>query len=316
MKQDSPAERLPSPMKTILLVDDNPANLGVLIELLRGAGYALRVAESGERALVQLRHAPADIVLLDVMMPGIDGLETCRRLKADPAHTDIPVIFMTALDDVVDKVAGFAAGAVDYITKPLQPEEVLARVRTHLRLRELQTELEERNERLDAAIRLRLAAEQALSDSLDRAVIVAGHGGELLFSTKAAARLLARHFPDGPAGRLPAAFDGPADALPFRVVPLTPAGAGEFRLLALEPTRPEPAPRDLEPLGLTPREAEVLFWITQGKTNPETAVILGVSINTVKTQSQRLFDKLGVETRTAAALRAQEVLGGPRHDGA
>jgi DNA-binding response OmpR family regulator/DNA-binding CsgD family transcriptional regulator len=300
-------------MKTILLVDDTPANLGVLIELLRNSGYQLRVAESGERALVQLRHAPADIVLLDVMMPGIDGLETCRRLKADPAWADLPVIFMTALDDVVDKVAGFAAGAVDYIPKPLQPEEVLARVRTHLRLRELQTELEERNEQLDAAIRLRLAAEQALSDSLDRAVIVVDRHDEVVFCTKAAARLLARYFPATRPARVPEGLrSAPANGVPLRVTSLLGNRTSEFQLMALEPVRPDPTPRELEPLGLTPREAEVLFWIAQGKTNPEIAVILDTSINTIKTHSQRIFEKLRVETRTAAALAATERLGQSR----
>ncbi|HWL15167.1 MAG TPA: response regulator transcription factor [Opitutus sp.] len=299
-------------MKTILLVDDNPANLGVLIELLRNSGYQLRVAESGERALVQLRHTPVDIVLLDVMMPGIDGLETCRRLKADPAWADLPVIFMTALDDVVDKVAGFAAGAVDYIPKPLQPEEVLARVRTHLRLRELQTELEERNEQLDAAIRLRLSAEQALSDSLDRAVIVVDRHDGVVFCTKAASRLLARHFPGASVDRVPAGLRlAPANGIPLRVVPVLPSNGSDFQLLALEPTRPAPRAADLESLGLTPREAEVLFWIAQGKSNPEVAVILETSINTIKSHSQRIFEKLGVETRTAAALTAAKRLGQP-----
>ncbi len=297
-------------MKTILLVDDNPANLGVLIELLRNSGYQLRVAESGERALRQLRHTGADIVLLDVMMPGIDGLETCRRLKADPAWMDLPVIFMTALGEVIDKVEGFAAGAVDYITKPLQPEEVLARVRTHLRLRELQTELEERNERLDAAMRLRAAAEQALAESLDRAVIVVNRDDEVVFCTKTASRLLVRYFPDAAPVRVPAGLRAaPANGIPLRVTSLLGGSAGDFELLALEPVRPDPTPRELEPLGLTPREAEVLFWIAQGKTNSEVAVILTASLNTVKTHTQRVFEKLGVETRTAAALRAHEVLG-------
>jgi DNA-binding NarL/FixJ family response regulator len=255
---------------------------------------------------------PPDIVLLDVMMPGIDGLETCRRLKADPTWADLPVIFMSALDDVVDKVAGFAAGAVDYVTKPLQPEEVLARVRTHLRLRELQTELEERNERLDAAIRLRLAAEHALADSLDRAVLVINRTDEVVFCTKAATRLLAKFFSGSPPARLPAGLrPGLSHGGPLRATPLLPANAGGFQIIALEATRPEPQASDLERLGLTPREAEVLFWIAQGKTNPEIAIILNTSINTVKTQSQRVFEKLGVETRTAAALRAAEILGLP-----
>ena len=297
-------------MKTVLLVDDTPANLGVLIDVLRTAGYRLLVAEDGARALHQLQHAPADIILLDVMMPGIDGFTTCRRLKADPRWAEIPVIFMTARDEVVDKVEGFAAGAVDYVTKPLQPAEVVARVRTHLRLRELQlelqeknAELEDRNERLDAAIRLRLASERALADSLDRAVVVASAAGEILFCTKRAAQLLAQHFPLSPGDRLPPDLrDGRAGAA-LRVRPLLVRG-DSFQIFALEPVRADPKPSDLESLGLTPREAEVLFWIAEGKTNPEIAVILNTSINTVKRQSQAVFDKLQVENRTGAARLA------------
>lgn len=301
-------------MKTVLLVDDTPANLGVLIDVLRSARYRLLVAEDGERALHQMRHAPADIVLLDVMMPGIDGFETCRRLKAEPAWREIPVIFMTARDEVIDKVAGFAAGAVDYITKPLHPEEVVARVGTHLRLRELQlelqernAELEDRNERLAAAVKLRLAAEQALADSLDRAVVVLDRGGQVVFWTKRANHLLARHYPNlAPEARLAAARQSGGG--PLRVVPLAGSAGAAFELVALEPTRPDPTPRELEPLGLSPREAEVLFWIAGGKSNPEIAVILDTSVNTVKRQSQSVFDKLGVENRTTAARLAIEAI--------
>lgn len=300
-------------MKTVLLVDDNPANLGVLLDVLRTAGYRLLVAEDGERALHQMKNARADIVLLDVMMPGIDGFETCRRLKAEPAWAEIPVIFVTARDDVVDKIAGFGTGAVDYITKPLQPEEVVARVRTHLRLRELQAELEEknaelaeRNERLAAAAKLRLAAERALADSLDRAVVVANHAGEILFCTKRAAHLLAQHFPARPRDRLPSELRAGAAEAPLRVTPLVARGGDAFQILALDPVRPDPSPRDLETLGLTPRECEVLFWIAEGKTNPEIAVILDTSSNTIKRHAQAVFDKLRVENRTSAALKAKE----------
>jgi DNA-binding response OmpR family regulator/DNA-binding CsgD family transcriptional regulator len=306
-----------APAKTVLLVDDNPANLGVLIDVLGKAGYRPLVAEDGERALHQMTHVQPDIVLLDVGMPGIDGFETCRRMKAQPGWADLPVLFMTARDDIVDKVAGFAAGAVDYITKPLQPDEVVARVKTHLRLRELQAELEEknaelaeRNERLAAAIRLREAAENALADSLDRAVVVTSREGEILFCTKRAARLLERHFPSWREPRLPPELrpGGPSVQASVQVTTLASAGGDAFHIVALEPVQPDPSPRELEPLGLTPREAEVLFWIAEGKTNPEIAVILGTSTNTVKRQSQAVFDKLGVENRTAATLRAVEVL--------
>ena len=126
---------------TILIVDDTPANLNVLLQCLGDAGHRVLVAEDGEEALELLARAAPDLVLLDVMMPGIDGFETCRRLKADPAHADLPVIFMTALSETEQKLQGFAAGAVDYITKPIQHEEALARVSTHLELRRLQRRL-------------------------------------------------------------------------------------------------------------------------------------------------------------------------------
>jgi signal transduction histidine kinase len=129
--------------ETILIVDDTPANLGVLVETLGAADYRLMVAEDGEEALAQTARSVPDIILLDVMMPGIDGFETCRRLKADPRTRDVPVLFMTALSETADKVKAFAAGGVDYITKPIQHEEALARVRTHLQLRRLQRELAE-----------------------------------------------------------------------------------------------------------------------------------------------------------------------------
>ncbi len=126
---------------TILIVDDTPANLSVLLQCLSETGHRVLVAEDGEEALELLERSTPDLVLLDVMMPGIDGFETCRRLKANPAHADLPVIFMTALSETEQKLQGFAAGAVDYITKPIQHEEALARVSTHLELRRLQRTL-------------------------------------------------------------------------------------------------------------------------------------------------------------------------------
>jgi two-component system, sensor histidine kinase and response regulator len=129
--------------ETILIVDDTPANLGVLVETLGVAGYQLMVAEDGEEALAQTLQTQPDLILLDVMMPGIDGYETCRRLKARAETRDIPVLFMTALNETTDKVKAFAAGAVDYIAKPIEHEEALARVGTHLAIRRLQRELQE-----------------------------------------------------------------------------------------------------------------------------------------------------------------------------
>jgi putative two-component system response regulator len=132
----------------ILLVDDNPTNLQVLVGTLEGRGYNLLIAKNGESALTIVRKARPDLILLDIMMPGIDGFEVCRRLKADPATQEIPVIFLSALGETTDKVHGLDLGAADYITKPFQPEEVIARVNTQLTIYGLKKDLALRNEEL------------------------------------------------------------------------------------------------------------------------------------------------------------------------
>jgi DNA-binding response OmpR family regulator len=134
--------------ETILIVDDSPTNLGVLFDYLRNSGFKVLVTEDGEGALQRASYAQPDIILLDVLMPGLDGFETCRRLKENEETKDIPIIFMTALSDTVDKLKGFEAGAVDYVTKPVEVAEVLARVRTHLTLRNLQKQLQIANDTL------------------------------------------------------------------------------------------------------------------------------------------------------------------------
>ena len=147
--------------ETILIVDDTPANLGVLVEYLTVAGYRTLIAEDGSEALANVERFTPELILLDVMMPGLDGFETCRRLKANERSRDIPVLFMTALSSTEDKLRGFEAGAVDYVTKPLQNEEVLARIRTHLTIRRQQGEIEsqrallaQRNEMKDRFMRI------------------------------------------------------------------------------------------------------------------------------------------------------------------
>ncbi len=153
---------------TILLVDDNPMNLGVLADYLESQNFVILVARDGESALEKAAYALPDIILLDVMMPGLDGFETCRLLKENELTQKIPVIFMTALAETTDKVRGFNAGAVDYVTKPLQQDEVLARVNTHLRLRELTDHLEtlvqQRTAELDAAYHRLERLDRAKSD--------------------------------------------------------------------------------------------------------------------------------------------------------
>ena len=135
-------------MATILIVDDTPINLGVMVGHLEAQGYRVLVAQDGEEGLQRAELMRPDVILLDVMMPGPDGFEVCRRLKSRSSTREIPVIFMTSLTETRDKVAGFAAGAVDYVTKPLQPDEVMARIDTHLKLRVAQTQLQAQNNML------------------------------------------------------------------------------------------------------------------------------------------------------------------------
>lgn len=139
---------------TILIVDDQPTNVRVLFDALEQASYIVRAVNSGEAAITSVRHTCPDLILLDVMMPGLDGFETCRRLKADPQTKDVPVIFVTALTESIDEVEGLAIGAVDYITKPIRVETALARIRTHLMVSKLQRTLQQQNEALDAYARM------------------------------------------------------------------------------------------------------------------------------------------------------------------
>ncbi|MGD9330229.1 MAG: SpoIIE family protein phosphatase [Desulfobacterales bacterium] len=138
-----------TPIEKILLVDDNPINLQVLMETLQERGSRLLIAKDGKAALGITRKTMPDLILLDIMMPEMDGYEVCRHLKADPATTGIPIIFLSAMDRTEDKVSGLKLGAVDYITKPFQPEEVLARVDTHLTIHRLQREVQEQRDQLE-----------------------------------------------------------------------------------------------------------------------------------------------------------------------
>jgi len=142
---------------TILIIDDDPNNLAIVTGFLEEYNFTILVAEDGESGLERAEYALPDLILLDIMMPGIDGYETCRRLKAAAGTKDIPVIFMTALSDVEHKVKGFEAGAVDYVTKPYNREEVIARVGVHLRIRELTNNLQQANAFLEKRVQERTA---------------------------------------------------------------------------------------------------------------------------------------------------------------
>jgi sigma-B regulation protein RsbU (phosphoserine phosphatase) len=146
MLTDKPAD--------ILLVDDNPANLRLLSEILGSRGYRVRAVTSGERALASIAISLPDIMLLDIRMPGMDGYEVCAQIKADARTSDIPIIFISALDEIQDKMKAFSVGGVDYVSKPFQMEEVMARVETHLALRRLHRELQEANQRMQNELAL------------------------------------------------------------------------------------------------------------------------------------------------------------------
>ncbi|NEQ33763.1 MAG: response regulator, partial [Leptolyngbya sp. SIO4C5] len=162
-----------APAGTILVVDDTPTNLDVLFDFLSNAGFKVLFAEEGESAIAKANYAKPDLILLDILMPGIDGFETCRRLKQNEATAAIPVIFLSALTETSDKVQGFALGAVDFITKPLQYEEVLARVKTHLRLQELTQQLQTQNAELAQEVQERQQAEAALQRQNQRSHLFA-----------------------------------------------------------------------------------------------------------------------------------------------
>ncbi|MEO1669767.1 MAG: response regulator [Cyanobacteria bacterium J06631_2] len=147
----------------ILIVDDNPTNLSVIVDYLEDSGLSVLVSQDGESSLKRAKYAKPGIILLDVLMPGIDGYETCIRLKDESVTKDIPVIFMTALSSTEDKIKGFEVGAVDYVTKPIQPEEVLARIKLHLQLRHMNSNQARQNEILTAEIEQRKIVQKRLS---------------------------------------------------------------------------------------------------------------------------------------------------------
>jgi DNA-binding NarL/FixJ family response regulator len=316
-------------MKTVMVVDDVPANVDVVLGFLHESGYRVLVADSGVRGIEQLELELPDLILLDLMMPGMDGIETCLQIKARDAWKHIPIVMMTAADELSKKLAAFEAGAVDFLTKPIQPEEVLARVQTHLHIRELQAQLEtvnrslqHKNQELAEEIELRLDAEKQLEASLEQALLISNRQGEVLFATRQAQLLLDTFFSSTPKHRLPLELQtwlaGPDNLKPLHVTHkkrgeieidnFALSTSGNLSLMRMDHRNGDKGPKALLALGLTAREAEVLYWITEGKTNPEIAIILDSSTNTVKKHANNLFAKLGVETRTAAARTALQVL--------
>lgn len=285
----------------VLVVDDAPQSLGLLCHTLQENGYTVLVARDGQSALERLDLATPDVVLLDAMMPGLTGFETCRRIKQNPALQHIPVIFMTGLSDTSHVVEGFDSGGVDYVVKPVRAQEVLARLATHVR----------------NARAARLARE---------AVEVGGHGvlvvdgrQRVAWRSPQAQRWLAEFFP-GETHELPHDWLEVRDEAPERVTVaadgrrlvarrLGPVGLGEVMWLLQLRAAGSATPSRLGTASLTPRETEVLSWIAKGKTNRDVGEILGMSPRTVNKHLEHVFEKLGVETRAAAAaLASREML--------
>lgn len=283
----------------VLVVDDTPSSLGMLCDTLEGEGYTVLVARDGDAALQRLGLVVPDAILLDAVMPGLSGFDTCRQIKANPALAHIPVIFMTGLSETQHVLEGFACGGVDYVVKPLRAPEVVVRLHTHTR-----------NARMT-----RLA--RAAVDVAGFGVVLVDSRGRLAWRSPRAALWLQAMDNTLPEGRLPtpvqAALDGEENSAPLlltlagvqlSVRNMGRVGIGETMLLLEQRGAETAAPSRLAKAALTPRETEVLSWLAKGKTNRDIGDILGMSHRTVNKHLEHVFEKLGVETRAAAAALA------------
>ena len=289
-----------------LVVDDSPETLRLLTDALDSAGMTVMVALDGASAMRIVDQITPDIVLLDAVMPGMDGFETCRRLKRDAGLDGVPIIFMTGLAETEHIVHGLEAGGVDYVTKPIVIEEMLARIRVHL-----------------ANARMTQSARAAL-DVSGRYLLAVNNAGALLWATPQAQKLLSDTLADaaddfvlpdpmpqwieqaqkGTAGKKTATVASFPGNEQLRLQYMGKIGPNEFLLrLAKDTSGDMPAEFSSE-LGLTTREGEVLSWLSKGKTNRDIAQILGLSPRTVDKHLEQIYAKLGVENRTAAAAIA------------
>jgi DNA-binding response OmpR family regulator/DNA-binding CsgD family transcriptional regulator len=273
---------------TILVVDDNPETLGFLTDALEHAKLTVLVATDGESAIKTLRHVTPDLILMDAVMPMMDGFETCRKIKADAALTHLPVIFMTGLSDTEHVVRGLEAGGVDYVAKPIVVDELMARIKVHLA-----------NARI--ANRTRLAL-----DATGRFLLAADEAGRILWCTPQAEKRLALAIPGFSASEfvLPKNNSISASGRQLTFTFLSRTGTDEylFRLSETGGGQEELFLRQY--LSLTTRESEVLIWIARGKSNRDISDILGISPRTVNKHLEQIFTKLGVENRASAAALA------------
>ncbi|HVW91805.1 MAG TPA: response regulator transcription factor [Devosia sp.] len=297
--------------ETLLVVDDSPDSLGFLTEALEADGRTVLVASGGEAALRIAARVTPELVLMDAVMPGMDGFEACRRLKAAPGLAHVPIVFMTGLTETEHIVRALEAGGVDYLTKPIDIDELRARIRVHLA-----------NARSAQSARIAL-------DAAGRHLLAVSATGDVLWSTPQAGRLVAG-IGEGAmadlAGRITAwaqreggmprlagqslAAEGGGVAL--QLTGLGAVGPDEhlFRLApAASAAQADQAATLRQAFGLTLRESEVLLWIARGKSNRDIGDILGMSPRTVNKHLEQVYAKLGVENRASAAIVAVEVLG-------
>ena len=287
----------------VLIVDDVPENLSLLHDALDEAGHTVLVATNGEAALQRARQSLPEVILLDALMPGMDGFEVARRLKADFSTQHIPIVFMTGLTETEHIVAAFAAGGADYVTKPIRPAEVIARIAAHV-----------------SNARQMRQARSALDAFGQATVAVRAADSRIVWQTTLARTLLNTYFANPETVAPEELLAWIAAARRARGEGREPASLliaeGNKRLLAsfhdrtgddewLVVLREENDASAVESLiaafRLTQREAEVLYWVVRGKTSKDIGDILGSSPRTVDKHLEHVFEKLGVETRTAAA---------------
>ncbi|HEY5758230.1 MAG TPA: response regulator transcription factor [Steroidobacter sp.] len=296
---------------TVLVVDDTPDTLGFLTDTLDHAGFTVLIATDGDSALDLVDQITPDLVLMDAVMPGMNGFEACRKLKREKLLAHLPVIFMTGLSETEHVVEGLAAGGVDYVTKPIVIDELLARIRVHLA-----------NARITHGTRAAL-------DATGRFLLATDLHGRLLWSTPKAKELLSELFPAPPdsSAALPPAVVERLMRLRQEGSSITPRrsiidvgsrrleisvlsriGPDEllFRLTELNAVAEEHMLQ--QALQLTSRESEVLVWVSRGKANREIGEILAISPRTVNKHLEQIFVKLGVENRASAAARATRTL--------
>ncbi|MCU4412713.1 response regulator transcription factor [Acinetobacter sp. WU_MDCI_Axc73] len=285
----------------ILIVDDVPENLGLLHESLDQSGYTVLVATDGMSAIEIAHQYQPDMILLDGNMPQIDGFECCIQLKISPITQNIPIIFMTGLTETEHIVKGFKAGGIDYVTKPLNIEEVLVRVNTHLTHAK------------------RLFQQQQIIDMSDIAILALNHNGEIIWKTTRAEQLLQNlqiNYPilekyiqkwflqiDNhlhPANLLNSHIDIASERFQLKLLTPKPNEKPHNYLVQIKKSIPNTQDILKHCKELTQREAEVMHWLILGKTNKDIAEILDLSPRTVNKHLEHIFEKFAVETRTAA----------------